>query len=626
MGATWDTNDASHRAVLRLVSEFRADSFRQKEHQGGVILILGKHDSDNTVLRVQSVVFDKEKFPTQADAKEWLSDNTTTVDKTYDSRSGTKLDAKGIKGMGGINKRVVAVHAAADTGELSAAVAAPTDDQLAVINTYTRTPKTADQVAIFPVLACNDIIDRDQDQFTPETVRGFMELEGTLSPLGKSFMVGHNYSSLPVGRIFDGESMKKDGITWLKLWTYIPNTPQYQAYLENVDFGVYWAVSVGVMLGGAECSVGKAHDWSWHPYFCSRMHMKGQSYDPNSEETDDWGDPVPDEGGQMCFRKLIDPQDFYELSQVYLGAQYMAELDKGVGGKAKAALSKGFGVSGTHDAADLFRTAHILTLDSKEAEVLPPIFPANTKASAAAGSGIAIKRTDEGIFTWKDAEDLVWEFDPSSEEELCLGKSSDDETDEVESEELDTPDDTGEGVQDDTGEGAQEEEPDSETDEEDDLSKTAVVAAAKKALLPSSLIQMAEGASGDGLVDLLKGVSTRIIELETRVTELTPKAAAGDQFLKELRADTLHWYVMSQQTAGGDTKGVPTASIERMLDLAAGDVELSKELNKQYKEMARARFPESVRRSSFPDDANAQLLLPDASPQVDTEGVRRIHG
>src|SRR5206468_5503893 len=103
---------------------------------------------------------------------------------------------------------------------------------------------------VFPVLACNDIIDRDIDQFTTKTVRGFLDLEGPLSPLGKSFMVGHNYSALPVGRIFDGKVAAKDGVTWLKLWTYIPNTPQYQAYLEYVDFGVYWAVSVGVMLEG----------------------------------------------------------------------------------------------------------------------------------------------------------------------------------------------------------------------------------------------------------------------------------------------------------------------------------------------------------------------------------------
>jgi hypothetical protein len=620
--ASWDSNDNTHRALLRPVAEFRADSFRRKDHQNGVVLILGKHESDNTVLRVQSVVFDKDSFPAQADAKAWFNDNSNSVDKTYDARSGTKLDAKGIKGLGGINKRVVAVHAAPEnTGELTAAVREPDESQLELINTYTRTPKTADQVAVFPVLACNDIIDRDQDQFTAETVAGFMALEGTLSPLGKSFMVGHNYQSLPVGRIFDGEAIKQDGVNWLRLWTYIPNTPQYQAYLENVDFGVYWAVSVGVMLGGAQCSIGKEHDWSWHPYFCAQMHMKGEHYDPNSDETDAYGDPLPVEDGEMCFRKLIDPQDFYELSQVYLGAQYMAQLDKGVGSRAKAAVSKGFGVSGTHDAADLFQKAHILTLNSQEAQALPPIFPAQSKAGAAAGAGINIKHTDEGIYRWTDAEGLVWEFDPMTEDELCLGKSSDEPEETVD----DTGDepaveeaDTGDEDESDTGE--------SDIDEEDDLSKAAVVAAARKAALPTSFVQAAEAANGDGLAELLKVVGTHITELETRVAELAPKAAAGDQFLKELRADTLHWYVMSQQASAGENKGVPTGSIERMLDLAAGDVELSKELNTQYKEMARARFPESVRRSSFPDDANSKLNLPDTSLQVDTEGVRRIHG
>ena len=698
--ATWETNDSSYRATLRPSSEFSADSYRRKDHQKGVTLILGKHSSDASLLMVQSVVFDKEVFDALSDAKSWWSEHGADVDKTYDARAGKPLDNKGIKELGGINKRVVAVHAAPDsTGALYSAVQPPNDKQLELINQFTRSEKGAEQLAVFPVLACNDVIDRDVDQFTTETVKGFMNLEGPLSPVGKSFMVGHDYSKLPVGRIFDGETVTKDDITHLKLWTYIPNTEQYKSYLENVDFGVYWAVSVGVMLGAAICSVGEEHAWGWHPYVCSAYHIKGERYDPDGER-DKYDQPVPDPDGKLAWRKLIDPTDFYELSQVYLGAQYMAEYDKGIGAHAANGLKRmaGIAVKGVKTAANLHEQQHVTMLSTKEAEKLPPLFPAQSKAADAAAKGITIKQDEDGLYTWVDREGLVWNFRPETEEELCLGrkatgtgeahesskssleafratvgrlkaatdeKGGDDSAKSLleslesvleeaasalEDEDYDKVTELIDGAKENVStlmetlgvanEEGDEEDGDEEEDdeptlgnrsepEEDDLSKKAVKRAAVTAKLPTTVVEAVEKAIGDssGLDELLGAVGEHIGGLEKQVADLTPKAQAGEAFLKELRAEAIHFYVMSHK-GPGEKKGVDTGSIERLLNLAADDVDLLKEIRDQQKETARSRFPEAVRRSTFPDNANERNdALGEGQPNtVSTEGVKRIHG
>src|ERR1044072_6666354 len=45
----------------------------------------------------------------------------------------------------------------------------PTAEQLTKINLYTRSPKTADEVACFDTWSCNDQLDRDLDSFTAAT-------------------------------------------------------------------------------------------------------------------------------------------------------------------------------------------------------------------------------------------------------------------------------------------------------------------------------------------------------------------------------------------------------------------------------------------------------------------------
>lgn len=700
--AKWESNDSGHRAVLRAASEFSTDSFRSKKHIKGVSLILGKHESDNTVLQVQSVIFEKEAFETAADAKRWWAENGAGVDKTYDSRAGTPLDSKGISAAG-ITKRFTSVQLAADPGSITKAISAPTPEQLTKINSFTRSPKTADEVAVFPVLACNDIIDRDMDRFPPETVAGFAALQGPLSPIGKSFMVGHDtrgtngYSGMPVGRVFDALATQDGQVNWLNCDVYIPNTDQNKSYLENVDFGIYWAVSVGVMLGGAMCSVGEPHEWGWHPYICSKGHEKGQRYDPAEEAGGLWELAQTDDSGVLCWRDLVDPQDFYELSQVYLGAQYMAEFDKDPATDALIKKAASFG------GVKVLSTPKELKLPE------PVLYPEGGKFAAARNAGLDITLTEDGASRYTDSDGLVWTFDPGSMEELCLGRMSDDalppekeptresRLEKITAENAEVakriarmlatiakaPDEVDETTGDlvsaldalidqimdalDTGnadmadslliaadtvvdelmdalglvdsdEGTGNETLDEPTLDNLDLSmeveevpKAAVMSALKLLKFPIAVEEAVEAAEEKDVVKTaLSAAALELTKAQEQITSLTAKAAMGDSYVQSLRADAVHWYTMSQRDPQNLEKGVDTSRIERMLTLCGDDIDLIKSQIDLYKGLARDKFPDAVRRSTFPSDANDSgegLGKPEVVERsVDTDGVKRIHG
>lgn len=355
----------------------------------------------------------------------------------------------------------------------------------------------------------------------------------------------------------------------------------------------------------------------------------------------------------------------------------------------------GIKIKGMSTAATLLDKSHITMLSSKEAETLPPLFPSQSKAASAAAAGVTIKQDEDGLYTWTDADGLVWNFSMETEEELCLGRkapseddteddtstdpgealealeasleairaaAADQELDEATtealealeadvaraSELLDDEDESGfqelitsataaaanlmeklsdssEEDDDDTGDEDVVDDDDTKEPEEDELSKKAVIKAAKAAKLPTAVVEVVEKASGIGLDELLGAAGAHIADLQKQVDTMQPMASAGEAHLKELRAEAIHWYVMSNKGSG--EKGVNTSRVERLLDMADGDIELMKELRDQYKDNARARFPEAVRRSSFPDNINERSALGEDTPNtVSTEGVKRIHG
>jgi hypothetical protein len=117
-------------------------------------------------------------------------------------------------------------------------------------------------------------------------------------------------------------------------------------------------------------------------------------------------------------------------------------------------------------------------------------------------------------------------------------------------------------------------------------------------------------------------------EQESTIKALTGKAAVGEEYLKDLRADAINWYVKARQD--GESKGVSTDTFERLLTACGDNIDLVKALRDEQVTLAQAKFPQAVRRSSFPDDPNERTTLTDPpSPDADPASgkrVSRLHG
>lgn len=551
-------------------------------------------------------------------------------------------------------------------------VLVPTTEQLAKINLLAPKTMTEDDVRVFNTWSCNDMPDRDDDRFTTRCIGQYKDLEPPFSSVGKAYMVSHDYTKLPVGRIFDVDVATKNGVKFLKNWVYMLNTEQYAPFLENIDGGIYWAVSVGVMLGTAQCSIcqSQMYQSSWFNFsWCEENgHEKGLFYDPDSDETDEWGWAIPvdpeSKGAVKCLRDLEDPSDFYELSQCFLGAQFDAQiaasLDKGI---LKAA-SKG-----------------VVNLSHKQAESLP-IQHVDERVAEAYRKGLKVKTHEDGTLMWKDEQDLVWVFDPEADEDervMSLGKAADDDTEEGNDGEDQQPEDgtasgsdeSGDGgvgsaelersaeregddeeddadedeerdggeqrqaadVREDDDEGSDEDltraagdddedddEDDADDDEEDEDDPDALneddtddESGEDEDVDKATVLAMAAKAKlSSAIVDKIhkakdNGLSVLVTSLasaEKQVKKLNKKAALGDEFVKAKRAEAIDWYVKAHQDPRSQ-KPVSTDKFVKMLDRFGDDVELIEEVAEEHKKSAQEKFSASgSRRSVAHEDHN----------------------
>lgn len=550
----------------------------------------------------------------------------------------------------GIDKRVTALKLPStvqkhEDGGFDGTIMHPTDEQLEKINRFTRSTKSAEELVCFPTLSCNDIIDRDFDQFTTDTVKEFASLPEPYSSVGKSYMVGHDYSKLPVGRIFDVDTKKVGDDLFLSNWVYMPNTEANKEFIEKVDFGINWAVSVGVMLEASACAICDS-PVSRFGFCYDQGHIKGYYYDPKSTETDDWGwaEPVePDsKGASLCFTKMSGAKDFYELSQVFLGAQYFAAVDEksSLGGIIKAA-----------SAAEV----PVIGLSKEEAKELP--IPHVPEAVKEAHEKYETDVDEEGQVFWTDSDNLRWVFDPEQNEVLCLGRTNKEEagdaTTDTDGQSGDpSKDGTTERQSDESGDGTSSDElgtsdsgsGTSESDEqpkgvrresvedaesssgskaveskEDDMKPEAIRALAVKHHVPEEVLEEAEKSGGSLLESLIK-------QLVTRNMKLAAKAEVGENYLKQLRADAVDWYVKAHQE--DEDSAVNTETFQRFLDACGDDIDLIKSLIDEKKALAQARFPKAVRRSTFQTDPNSKdgpTPTDEWDPEND-ERVSRLHG
>lgn len=573
-----------------------------------------------------------------------------------------------------INKRSVSVHSAGDgaaSGELGG-IFVPDAEQIAKINQFTKKTVTADDVVAFNIDAMNDLYDRDDERFTTATVKEFASLPQPFSFIGKSYMADHDYKMEKVrGRIFDvgtkGKQTELGHTTFLTESVYTANTPQYHDFIENLEFGLSWAVSVGVVVDKSECSICQApvytsrfYGWSW----CEEGHEKGLYYVPGKEEDDGWGFFLPvdpsTKGAVKAQVDLKDAIDGYETSQVFLGAQYMAQIsDKSVQKVfARAGRSK----------------LPVLGVSRKEADLLN--LPSEPKEVVEARQKYEVE-LKEGSFFWKDAAGLQWKYDPEENDSpLCLGKSGDVESElqnerekslknkldslrtlsdrakQAENETDDEDDDPVELAESldaildeadeafDNGEIDQAEalvdgaetvvdqlvevlggEDADESDESGDgkgvkktkITDKEVLSSALKAKLPQDILDKLAGAQGNTLETLLKECSKAIKGGRSEIKALKPKAELGDRYVDELEGDALHWFSVSRRDPKNPQAGVNVEFAQKMIQRCERDPELLKELISDYQAEARKKFPQPSRRSTVPEDPNEK---PDHLPNL----------
>lgn len=242
------------------------------------------------------------------------------------------------------------------TGKIiKSAVPTVSDDDLMLINHYTRRELSKDEVYVFSVVLCDNDIDRDYERFTVEAL---FELEKLF--VGKTGIFDHTPSAKnQTARIFECKVEAVDGKKTqtgdeyfrLVARAYLPKSEHNADFILSLDSGILKEVSVGCAIKHTVCSI-CSNDM--HSVACN--HTKGMTYN-----------------GQLCYGQLCDVYDAYEFSFVAIPAQKNAMVIKALNVSKKeneimkdilSALSKGEQLSlKKHECESL--SAYISLLESE---------------------------------------------------------------------------------------------------------------------------------------------------------------------------------------------------------------------------------------------------------------------
>lgn len=178
------------------------------------------------------------------------------------------------------------------------------------INKFTRRELTADEVYVFPVVMCDNELDRDYERFSAEALYELAE-----KFIGKTVICDHNRKNenqtarifstkvvrIPSVKTFDGEDLHQ-----LTGMCYMLKNAENQGIIDNIDAGIYREVSVGCSVSSQKCSI------------CGAEYMGGECphYRGNIYE------------GKRCYLTLANATDAYELSFVAVPAQPGAGVTK----------------------------------------------------------------------------------------------------------------------------------------------------------------------------------------------------------------------------------------------------------------------------------------------------------
>ncbi len=204
---------------------------------------------------------------------------------------------------------------------IKSAVGESVEQEMALVNRYSRRELSAEEVYLFSVALCDNDVDRDYERFTVESL---FELEKLF--VGKTGIIDHNPTAKnQKARIIsckvesvDGEKTSLgDQLFRLTARAYILRSEGNRELIEAIEAGIVKEVSVGCSMGQTVCSVCRN---DMRSPLCT--HHKGREYD-----------------GALCYGELCEPRDAYEFSFVAVPAQRAAGVIKS-GGKEMKELCK----------------------------------------------------------------------------------------------------------------------------------------------------------------------------------------------------------------------------------------------------------------------------------------------
>lgn len=185
---------------------------------------------------------------------------------------------------------------------------------LTLINQYTRRPFTADEVYTFSVVLCDNEVDRDFERFDVDALNTLSQLF-----LGKTGIFDHNTKTgNQAARIYDTtvETVSNQKTSYGEPYTrvvakaYLPRCDKNTDLIMEIESGMKKEVSVGCAVAQRRCSIcGASHT----PLGCN--HQKGKSYTVKGKK-------------QVCCTILSNPTDAYEWSFVAVPAQRKAGVIK----------------------------------------------------------------------------------------------------------------------------------------------------------------------------------------------------------------------------------------------------------------------------------------------------------
>ena len=199
------------------------------------------------------------------------------------------------------------------------AAQAITDDDMALINQFTQTEHTADQVFTFKAVLCDNKVDRQFERFT---VAALKELQALF--LGKTVIKDHERSAdNQVARIYKTELQTSateltagaEPYTQLVAHCYMVRTASNADLIAEIQGGIKKEGSVGFRPSAAICSICGTDNVK---SYC--RHWPGRKYDKEA-------------GQEVCIFTLTGASDAYEFSLVAVPAQRAAGVSKSYTGE-----------------------------------------------------------------------------------------------------------------------------------------------------------------------------------------------------------------------------------------------------------------------------------------------------